>query len=133
MKNPYIKEERHLEIKGNMIPVTDEALMEELEGFSERLFKFGKYLQKNTTVTPDLVFDNKGDKVFDVIFCEIAKKHGISSEEVRESLRTTTGNIISSASATLFIPDTTSTFLGRKQYFTRIWKLLSIQHTAHFF
>lgn len=58
MKNPYIKEERHLEIKGNMIPVTDEALMEELEGFSERLFKFGKYLQKNTTVTPDLVFDN---------------------------------------------------------------------------
>lgn len=42
-------------------------------------------------------------------------------------------NIISSASATLFIPDTTSTFLGRKQYFTQIWKLLSIQHTAHFF
>lgn len=82
-----------MEIKGNMIPVTDEALMEELEGFSERLFKFGKYLQKNTTVTPDLVFDNKGDKVFDVIFCEIAKKHGISSEEVRESLRTTTGEL----------------------------------------
>lgn len=91
MSNPYIEEERHIEVEGISTPITDEALMEELEGFSERLFKFGKYLQKNTTVTPDRVFDNKGDKVFDVIFCKIAKKHGISSEEVRESLRTTTG------------------------------------------
>lgn len=42
-------------------------------------------------------------------------------------------NNISSASATLFIPDTTSNFLGRKQYFIQIWILLNIQHTAHFF